>query len=203
VVPNLVTALPGDTHSLSLFFLVHPIAGSQSQPGLRMQIFRNGQLITEMPMELDKVSGTGAAIPYLGTIKGHAFAAGDYRVKALLSQDGGTASSSISFSVEGDSAASNAPNSSLTAAGSGSAEGINSSLVSEASTSNSEFVITSPKDPVPAPTDVEKQAMIEGARQRALAWTDSLVNFYCYEITNHSVDETGTGDWKHRTPWSR
>jgi VWFA-related protein len=198
VVPNLVTALPGDTHSLSLFFLVHPIAGSQSQPGLRMQIFRNGQLITEMPMELDKVSGTGAAIPYLGTIKGHAFAAGDYRVKALLSQDGGTASSSIAFSVKGDSAVSNAPNSSLTAAGSGSAEGINSSLVSEASTANSEFVVTSPKDPVPAPTDAEKQAMIEGARQRALAWSDSLVNFHCYEVTDHSIDDTGTGDWKHK-----
>jgi VWFA-related protein len=198
VVPNLVTALAADTHSLSLFFLVHPIAGSQSQPGLRMQFFRNGQLIAEMPMELDKVSGTGAAIPYLGTIKGHAFAAGDYQVKALLSQDGSTASSSVSFSVEGDSAASNAPNSSLTAAGSGSAEGINSSLVSEASTSNSEFVITSPKDPVPAPTDAEKQAMIEGARQRALAWSDSLVNFYCYEVTDHSIDDTGTGDWKHK-----
>jgi VWFA-related protein len=198
VVPNLEPSLPGDTRSLSLFFLVHPIAGRQSQPGLRMQIFRNGQLITEMPMELDKVSGTGAAIPYLGTIKGHAFAAGDYQVKALLSQDGGTASSSVSFSVEGDSAASNAPNSSLTAAGSGNAEGINSSLVSKASTANSEFVITSPKDPIPAPTDAEKQGMIEGARKLALAWSDSLVNFSCFEVTNHSVDATGTGDWKHK-----
>jgi hypothetical protein len=181
-----------------LFFLVHPIAGSQSQPALRMQIFRNGQLLTEMPMELDKVSGTGAAIPYLGTIHGHGFAPGDYQVKALLSQDGGTASSSVSFSVEGNSAASNAANSTLAAAGSGNAEGINSSLVSEASTANSEFVITSPKDPVPAPTDAEITAMIEGARKRALAWSDSLVNFYCYEVTNHSVDESGTGDWKHK-----
>ncbi len=38
VVPNLVSVLPGDTRSLSLFFLVHPVAGSQSQPALRMQI---------------------------------------------------------------------------------------------------------------------------------------------------------------------
>ena len=198
VVPNLDPSLPGDTSSLPLFFLVHPIAGSQSQPVLRMQIFRNGQLITEMPMELDKVSGTGAAIPYLGTIKSHAFAAGDYQVKALLSQDDGTASSSVSFGVEGDSAASSAPNSSLTAAGSGNAEGINSKLVSEASTANSEFVITSPKDPIPAPTDDEKLAIIEGARKLALAWSNSLVNFSCFEVTNHSVDATGTGDWKHK-----
>jgi VWFA-related protein len=198
VVPNLASVLPGDTRSLSLFFLVHPVAGSQSQPALRMQIFRNGELLTEMPMALDKVSGTGAAVPYLGTINGHAFAPGDYQVKTLLSQDGSTASSSTSFRVEGDSTASNSSVSSLIAAGSTSGEGINSSLVSKASTANSEFVVTSPKDPFPPPTDAETQAMIEGARQRALTWSDSLVNFYCYEVTNHSVDDTGTGDWKHK-----
>jgi VWFA-related protein len=198
VVPNLGAELPGDTRSLSLFFLVHPIAGSQSQPTMRIQIFRNGQMLNEMPMELDKVSGTGAAIPYLGTIHGHAFAPGNYQVKAVLSQNGGTASSSISFNVEGNSAASNSPNSSLDAAGSTSADGTDSRLVSEASTANSQFVVTSPKDPVPPPTDAEITAMIEGARKRALTWSDSLVNFYCYEVTNHSVDETGTGDWKHK-----
>ena len=198
VVPNLGAELPGDTRSLSLFFLVHPVSGSQNQPALRMQIFRNSQLLTEMPMELDKVSGTGAAIPYLGTIHGHSFAPGDYQVKALLSQDGSTASSSVAFKVEGDSSASNSPNASLDAAGSTGADGTDSRLVSEASTANSQFVVTSPKDPIPPPTDAEAQAMIEGARKRALAWSDSLVNFYCYEVTNHSVDETGTGDWKHK-----
>ncbi len=149
-------------------------------------------------MALDKVSGTGAAVPYLGTISGHAFAPGNYEVKALLSQDGGTATNSASFSVEGNSTNSNSPSSGLTAAGSTSGERINSSLVSEASTANSQFVVTSPKDPFPPPTDAETQAMIEGARQRALAWSDSLLNFYCYEVTNHSVDDTGTGDWKHK-----
>ena len=198
IVPNLATELPGDTRSLSLFFLVHPVSGSQSQPALRMQIFRSGQLLTEMPMQLDKVSGTGAAVPYLGTIHGHAFAPGDYQVKALLTQDGSTASSSISFRVEGGSAASNSPNASLDAAGSTGADGTNARLVSEASTSNSQFVVTTPKDPVPPPTDEESKAMIEGARKRALAWSNSLVNFYCYEITNHSIDESGTGDWRHK-----
>ena len=42
------------------------------------------------------------------------------------------------------------------------------------------------------------QAMIEGARQRALAWSDTLQNFFCFEVTNHSVDGTGHGDWKHK-----
>jgi hypothetical protein len=42
------------------------------------------------------------------------------------------------------------------------------------------------------------QAMIEGARQRALAWNDSLVNFFCFELTRHSVDASGHGDWKQK-----
>jgi hypothetical protein len=163
-----------------------------------MQIFRNGQLLTELPMELDKVSGTGAAIAYLGTISGHAFAPGEYQVKALLSQDGSTASSSVPFNVEGNSADSSPPTDSLSASGSTSADGTNSSLVSEVSTANSQFVVASPKNAVPPPTDAEIEAMIEGARQRALAWSDSLVNFYCYEVTNHAVDATGTGDWRHK-----
>jgi VWFA-related protein len=198
VVPNLGSQLPADTKSLSLFFLVHPIAGSQSQPTLHMQIFRNGQMLTEMPMELDKVSGTGAAIPYLGTIHGHAFAPGDYQVKALLGQDGSTASTSVSFRVEGDAGTASAADASLSAGGSSGAGGINSQEVSEASTANSQFVVSSPKDPVPPPTGAEIQALIEGTRQRATTWSDSLVNFYCYEVTNHAVDEAGTGDWKHK-----
>lgn len=39
--------------------------------------------------------------------------------------------------------------------------------------------------------------MIDDARKRALGWSDTLENFLCFEITNHSVDTTGEGDWKH------
>ena len=38
--------------------------------------------------------------------------------------------------------------------------------------------------------------MIEGARQRALAWAASLVNFSCFEITRHSIGSEDPGDWK-------
>lgn len=197
VIPNLATELPEGTRSLSLFFLLHPIAGSQSQPALRMQISRNSQPIIEMPMELEKVSGSGAAIPYLATIHGRVFPPGQYQVKVLLSQDGSTATGSASFNVEGNVAASDSPDSSLTAAGAAGSDSINSRLVSEASTANSPFVITSSTDPLPPPSDAELQAMIDDARKRALGWSDTLENFLCFEITNHSVDTTGEGDWKH------
>jgi hypothetical protein len=184
VVPNLATELPEDTRSLSLFFLLHPLAGSQSQPALRMQIFRNSHLLAEMPMDPRKVSGTGAAIPYLATIHGQVFPPGEYQIKALLSQDGRTASSSASFSVEGSIAASNSPSPFLT--------------VADSATANNGFAIASLTNPLPSPTDAEIQTMIGGARQHALVWSDSLKNFFCHEFTNHFVDATGEGDWKHK-----
>lgn len=196
VVPNLDSDLKEGTRAVSVFFLAHPAAGSQNQPALRMQILRGGKLITEMPMELMKVSGTGAAIPYLGTIHGRVIPAGDYQIKVLLSQDGSTATSSVSFHVEGDMADANSSDVSLTATGSSSSDGIDTRLVSDAATANSAFDVESPTKAVAPPTDAEMQAMIEGARQRALAWTDSLVNFFCMEVTNHSEDATGHGDWK-------
>lgn len=198
IVPSLAAELPKDARSVSFFFLIHPVASSQSQPTLRMQILRNGHLLTEAPMDLDKVSGTGAAIPYLCTIGGRVILPGEYEIKTLLSQNGSTASHSVSFHVEGAMASSNAPSASLTAAGSSSADPINSALVSEASTVNSSFIITSPKNPIPPPSQAEIEAMIEGARKRALAWSDSIENFFCIEVTDHSVDKTGLGDWQHK-----
>ncbi|MGB7134651.1 MAG: VWA domain-containing protein [Acidobacteriaceae bacterium] len=198
IVPDLAGELAENTRSLSLFFLVHPAAGSPAQPSLRLQLFRNHQLLTEMPIELHRVSGTGAAIPYFGTLQGHAFPAGNYDVKALLTQDGQTASASASFSVEGTIAASTAPNPTFSAAGDAAGSAAGRHLVAEAATANSRFVIASPANPVPAPTAAETQAMLEGARKRALAWSDTLQNFFCVEITNHSIDATGHGDWKHK-----
>ncbi len=198
VIPNLATELPDSTRSLSLFFLLHPIAGSHSQPALRMQIFRNGKLLTEMPMELQKVSGSGAAIPYLGSIHSKAIPPGQYEVKALFSQDGSTASSSTTFSVAGAMAAADSSHPALSGDGSSNSDETDSGAVVEASTAGNLFIVTSPTNPVPPPTDVEIHDMIEGARQRALAWTDSLQNFFCIEVTNHSVDATGHGDWKHK-----
>jgi VWFA-related protein len=195
VVPNLDPSLPQTTKDLSLFFLVHPLAGTAGQPTLHMQIIRDGRVLTEIPMDLEKVSGTGAALPYLETIHARGFPPGDYQVKALLSQNGDTASSMVSFHVEGTATAGNATSPLLTAAGP-EPDRINSKVVSEAATANSMFVISKPANPLPAPAETTVNAMIEGARQRALAWSGTLVDFFCLEVTDHFEDATGEGVWK-------
>ncbi|HEX4065762.1 MAG TPA: VWA domain-containing protein [Acidobacteriaceae bacterium] len=202
IVPDLSGELPENAKALSLFFLVHPLRGSTAQPDLTMQIFRNRELIGKMPLELRRVSGTGGAIPYLGNIQSRAFPPGNYEIKAVLTQDGQTAISSASFSVEGTIAATNAPMSSFTAS-SGAAEtaaerAADQHLTATAALANSRFVIASPSNPVPQPTALQVQDVIDSARQRALAWSETLPNFFCVEITDHSVDPDGRGDWRHK-----
>ncbi len=199
IVPELDSELPEHTRSLSLFFMVHPAAGSTAQPNLELQILRNNTLIGTLPLTLSKVSATGNAIPYLGTIQGHVFPPGNYRVNAVLTQDGQSVTSTATFSVEGTIADSTAPMTSFTAVGEvGTDRAADQHLTSSAATSNSEFAISSPANPVPPPSEAEVKDIIEGARQRALAWSDSLPNFFCIEITDHSIDPTGRGDWRHK-----
>jgi VWFA-related protein len=198
IIPDLSSELPEKTRTLSLFFMVHPLAGSTTQPQLEMQIIRNNELLGKMPLELRKTSGTGTALPYLGTIQSHVFPPGNYQIKTMLTQDGQTTSSTVSFSVEGTIAASTAPAASFTTTSDTGDTAADQHLTANAAVANSQFVIASPTNPVPPPTDTEMHDIVESARQRALAWSETLPNFFCVEITDHSVDPSGHGDWHHK-----
>ncbi len=194
ILPSLNTELPENTSALSFFFMVHPLAGSTAQPQLQMRIRRNGESLGVLPLDLHKVSGTGAAIPYYGTLQGRVFPPGNYQVEAVLTQDGQSVTSTATFSVEGTIAASTAPAASITASSDAAAR----QLASADAIRGSLFVIVSPAHPIAPPTDAEVHDIITAASQRALSWFDSLENFFCVEVTNHSTDATGNGDWKHK-----
>lgn len=202
ILPDLNAELPENTRRLSLFFLVHPQAGSTAPPELAMEIFRNHELVGKMPLELTKVSGTGNAIPYLGTLRAQMLPPGNYEVKAVLTQNGQTATSTTAFTVEGTIAASNAPMASFTAtAGAGETaadRAADARLAATDAVANSKFVIATPATAVPAPAEAQVHEIIESARQRALGWSETLPNFFCIEITDHSVDPSGRGDWQHK-----
>lgn len=197
VIPDLTEELPEKTSKLQVFFLVHPLPAASGQPQLSMEIVRNGESLGKMPLDLSRNDGLGAT-PYLGTISGRAFPPGNYKVVATLTQGGQTATSSAEFKVEGTIAASMAPASLSFAAEGGSSTAADQKATASEATSNSLFAIASSKDPVPPPTEAEQTAIIEAARQRALAWGDSLPNFFCLEATNHSVDPGGMGDWHEK-----
>jgi VWFA-related protein len=197
VIPDLSPELPENTNKLEVFFLVHPLPPASGTPQLSMEIFRNGESVGRMPLELSQSDGLGA-MPYLGTISGHVFPSGSYKVVATLEQGGQTATSSAEFKIEGTIAAQMAPASVSFSADGAAGSAADEKLTASEATVNSRFAITASKDPVPPPTEAEMQAILSAARQRALAWGDSLPNFFCLEVTDHSVDPSGMGDWRHK-----
>ncbi|HEX4005764.1 MAG TPA: VWA domain-containing protein [Acidobacteriaceae bacterium] len=202
VIPDLTDELPENTSNLSIFLLVHPLAPTAGEAKITLQIMRNGQAVGTLPLDLGTSQGLGA-VPYLGTIGGHVFPPGKYTIEAALTQGGKTAKSHLDFTVEGTIAASLASSDEAFSASTGSVAEANlraedSKQTATEATANSKFVIAASKNPVPPPTDAEAKAIIERVREHALAWRESLPNFLCTEITNHSVDEEGDGDWHHK-----
>jgi hypothetical protein len=62
-----------------------------------------------------------------------------------------------------------------------------------------ELIIKSlPSTDVPPPSPEQVETVIAQARKRALAYAKALPNFMCVEVTHRSVDQAGTGNWKHR-----
>ena len=202
VVPDLSELLPENTRNISVFFLVHALPSSAGRPQLEMQIFRNGEPVGKMPLELHATDAMGA-LPYLGTIGGHVFPPGNYKIVATLTQGAQTATSSTVFSVSGTIAQSMASADAAFSATTGTASDAaeldeEQRLTASAVAADSRFAISSPANAVQPPTEAAIHDMIEGVRQRALAWSDSLPNFMCLEITDHSVDPRGEGDWQHK-----
>jgi VWFA-related protein len=195
IVPRIDSDLPEGTRTLSLFFLSHLIPGSMNQPRLQLQISRNDEILSMLPIALSPASGTGGAVSWYGNIGAAAFPPGRYQAKAILTQDDRTDTSTLTFSVQGTLTASTAPVNSFAATPDTPDLQTDRQRASSDALRNSAFVLASPSDPAPAPSAADVAAIIEAARQSALSWFDSLENFFCVEVTSHSVDPTDSGDW--------
>ena len=186
VTPNLSTQVPPSAKSVSVFFIMHPDPQASDPAKLDMEILRNGKPAGHTTLPLRQ--GTGkAAVPYLATFQTSSLAPGFYAVKTTLTQGGKTAERELSFIVLGSEAAS-----------AGTDANANGPAAGADVLPAGELVITVPANPVPPPTQSELQAMIADARKRAVSYADSLPNFMCVEVTDHSNDLTGKGEWKHK-----
>jgi len=199
VVPSLSGRVPRDAKSIPLFFIVHPAAQGSEQPRLEMEVFRNGEPVGSVPLQLRKSSGHGA-IPYMASMQAKSLPAGDYEAVATLSQDGKSAVRSVSFRVEGQELASaGAMAGTGGEAGSGDDASPDSKLAGVEMKAKHALVITAVPDSVLQPPDAETlQALIGDARQRALGYARSLPNFMCIEVTDRSVDAAGNGRWRRK-----
>jgi VWFA-related protein len=194
VVPSLSGRVPPDAKSIPLFFIVHPDPAASDQPRLEMQVFRDGESVGTVPLQLRKSSGHGP-VPYMASIQAKFLAPGNYEAVASLTQDGKTAERSVSFRVEGAELASRGG-----ITGTGAAAMSDSSLAGgiETREKHALVIISLPESSVPALDAAGVQALVEDARQRAVSYSHSLPNFMCIEKTDRSIDPAGNGKWRHR-----
>lgn len=192
VTPNLSGDVPAGTKAVSLFFIVHPEANSKDPVKVEMEVSRNGHAArrTALPIHFDGAQGP---VPYLASFNS-GLAAGDYNVKAFLTQGSRNSVRELTFTVEGEQHG-------LSESGDA-----NAGLHSEAAEN------TVPMDDLPkgalAITPVsaavqplsleETRELIADTRDRALHYVESLPNFMCIEVTRRSFDPNGSGRWKLR-----
>ena len=204
VVPSISGRVAHGAKEISFFFVVHPDASSTEQPTLEMEVLKSHESIAQMPLHLMKTTGPGS-IPYLASIQSTSLPSGDYEVIEKLTQSGKTTERSIDFRIDGpELAAANAPNDSAAAAKSQSDDASLAAVTgplpaeSDGHSSHRLVITTLPAGAVPPPTADQLDAIVAGARKRALDYSKSLPNFICVEVTSRSVDQAGNGNWKHR-----
>jgi VWFA-related protein len=203
VVPNLSGQMPHGAKNISFFFVVHPDSNSAEQPRLEMEVLKSNEQIAELPLQLRKTTGA-ASIPYLASVQSTSLSSGDYEVVERLVQGGKTTQRSVAFRIEGAALASAAApeNTSAMQPISDDAEvavAFESQRPEIGARAGRHLVITSlPEGTVSAPSADQLEAIVAGARKRALDYTATLPNFVCVEVTNRSVDQSGNGNWKHR-----
>jgi hypothetical protein len=195
ITPNLAGVVQPGAKNVSLFFILHSDPKSSAPTTLEMEAIHNGHPGRRIPLPL-KLDSSAEAVPYLASFKGTAITAGDYEVKAYLTQGGKTAVQEISFNVGGSTGASSATG--AEGHGGGGAGDLTVSGETNDTYSGGVLAITSETNPLPPPDAEEIGKLIEDARTRAVSYMDSLPNFMCVEVTNRSVDPSGAGNWKHR-----
>ena len=203
VVPDISGRVPHGQKDISFFFVVHPDPTSTEQPTLEMEVLKSNESIAQVPLHLVKTTGPGS-IPYLASIQASSLPSGDYAVIERITQAGKTSERALAFRIDGPELASAmAPEGASNAAKpeNDDADVTTSGLQPPETDGHAgrRLVITSlPADAVPPPTADEMEAIVGGARKRALDYSKSLPNFICVEVTNRSVDQAGNGKWKHR-----
>jgi VWFA-related protein len=198
IVPNVSGEVVPGTKDISLFFLVHPDMDGSTPAMLEMQVLRNGGLIGQIPLQLPK-EAAGEAVPYLASIKASSLPPGNYQVTETFTQGGKVAERSANFRIGGPELASATMPAHPQANDAEAITDANLEAARIASHQAQHLVITSlPPDAASRPSDEEVESILAGARKHALSYSKSLPNFLCVEMTDRSIDSSGSGKWKHK-----
>ncbi len=181
VVPDLHPVITEDhDETLPLFLILYPDPSVKAEPELTVQVVGSVSSFKETKLALGKTEGR-SAIPYVVDIPVRSLTPGNYKVRATFTQGAAPIQREVDFLVPGE------PKPIVPAE--------NAAAKPEAPAAVPVAALR-PGAAVAKPSEKDQAAMLSGARQRALAYSQSLPNFTCIETTQRSVARPGTQDWK-------
>jgi VWFA-related protein len=182
--PNLSGQLPPGVKDVSVFFTAHSDPSAPEAPTLSVRVFHDGKVLGGEPMINRQASGAEYS-SYLTSFSINPPMDGLYEVNASLKQGGKTAETSISFSLTGVSADTEA----------------DPTLSNQASHPVGPLVITFPANPLQRPSPDELKSILADAAAYAMEYRDSLPNLMCEQVTDRSfewVDLQGFSGREHK-----
>ena len=187
VTPNLSGQLLPGAKEVSVFFIAHPDQHAAEIATLNLQVLRDGKPLGGAPMTARQADGSEFS-SYLARFSIDPPMDGRYEVKAILSQGGKTAQAGTTFSLAG-----------IRPASTDAADAADADLPALDAVAHpaGPLVIAFSANPMQAPPPEELQSILADARQNAMEYRSSLPNFMCVQITDRSVDQSGSMQWKH------
>jgi hypothetical protein len=211
VIPNLAGTIEAGTKDVSLFFMIHPGPSALGKPELEISLTRNGHPVGHAPLIFHE-SKDGGPVPFFSTVGTKSMSGGDYVATVHLTQGTQSVERSVTLRIQDGQRTSEAH---LELAAAGSTGGPHEAASSAASAGEiadaraAASAALPPLDVTPAgpnaatKSDIEIDATLDEARNRALAYANNLPNFLCVETTNRSLDSAGKGNWKHQDSFSQ
>jgi hypothetical protein len=203
VVPNLSEQVPIGTPRLTFFFRIHSGADPAGGDGkLALDIQHDGNIVASSSMKIPNGSASGISAN-LATVQTGALASGSYRAVFAYTQGEKITARDLAFSVDGSQVTgddSQPEPAADTGKDDATAPVDSGSSVTAAPPGVDDFApgrfTLAPQSGGPRPpSDKRQSALLASARERALGYVDSLVNFKCIEITDRFIDPKGTGSW--------
>jgi hypothetical protein len=194
--PNLSHKVAAGTQHISFLFRVHGNSNLEGGGGqLDVDVERYGNKVSHSAMEVPgSAGGIGAGTEdhlNLATTEAGALKPGIYRAVFRYSQGEKNFTRTSEFTVDGEQKAS-AEDDSDTPEDASADEGASAG---DLESGLGHYVASPGGGSLRTPSEKYRSNVLAGARERALGYLNTLMNFKCIEVTDRYVDRKGTGTW--------
>jgi VWFA-related protein len=197
VTPNLSHQVAAGTLHISFLFRMHENTNLDGGAGkLNVDVERNGDKVSHSAMDVPgSEAGAGTEDHLnLATIEAGTLKPGAYRAVFTYSQGEKNFTRTSEFTVDGDRKAGDGTD--ADAAEDAGADEV--AAEGDLESGLGHYVASPGRGSLRASSEKYRNGVLAAARERALGYLDTLMNFKCIEVTDRYVDRKGAGKWtKH------